>query len=497
MKKFFSILCLAFLCLLGLCSCGGDKEEGQSYVSLDINPSIELMLSEDNKVLEVYAANDDAKVLLYGEESLTGMDIEEALEVITRLSMEYGYLTEDNKVIEYTVSTTLNTSGKENLEAVINAKVTDTASQNGLNVKLSAEGAFSLVRKLEKLKAENPDDALIQKLTASEYRLILSAQSSDKTLSLETALTLSDKELMDCITNARDTMYNVATAAYEELVAESQIAYETALKSFERSLYTAYYVKNIKNHPVNYGALYAMYGSAADTLERIVELSYTLDSVKNKLLSNEEIQNLIAKIKALGITEEEISAALKDDNGNITIDSVNSYLDKLIKNMDSESLTKEIEAIKETVNGIETRINGLIEKINEDYLPELEELLSVIKESCLQITAMVELLPESVKSVITAYLDEMEELVQIVEKAMTDCTVTDMQKWIETLRTKEKELFDKITSDLTEEELKEITDAQTNISNEVIIAKGKLESAVKTAKAEAEARLKDLKDKRS
>lgn len=184
MKKFFSILCLAVLCLLGLCSCGGDKEEGQSYVSLDINPSIELMLSEDNKVLEVYAANDDAKVLLYGEESLTGMDIEEALEVITRLSMEYGYLTEDNKVIEYTVSTTLNTSGKENLEAVINAKVTDTASQNGLNVKLSAEGAFSLVRKLEKLKAENPDNALIQKLTASEYRLILSAQSSDKTLSL-------------------------------------------------------------------------------------------------------------------------------------------------------------------------------------------------------------------------------------------------------------------------------------------------------------------------
>lgn len=497
MKKFFSILCLAVLCLLGLCSCGGDKEEGQSYVSLDINPSIELMLSEDNKVLEVYAANDDAKVLLYGEESLTGMDIEEALEVITRLSMEYGYLTEDNKVIEYTVSTTLNTSGKENLEAVISAKVTDTASQNGLNVKLSAEGAFSLVRKLEKLKAENPDNALIQKLTASEYRLILSAQSSDKTLSLETALTLSDKELMDCITNARDTMYNVATAAYEELVAESQIAYETALKSFERSLYTSYYVKNIKNHPVNYGALYAMYGSAADTLERIVELSYTLDSVKNKLLSNEEIQNLIAKIKALGITEEEISAALKDDNGNITIDSVNSYLDKLIKNMDSESLTKEIEAIKETVNDIETRINGLIEKINEDYLPELEELLSVIKESCLQITAMVELLPESVKSVITAYLDEMEELVQIVEKAMTNCTVTDMQKWIETLRTKEKELFDKITSDLTEEELKEITDAQTNISNEVIIAKGKLESAVKTAKAEAEARLKDLKDKRS
>ena len=123
--------------------------------------------------------------------------------------------------------------------------------------------------------------------------------------------------------------------------------------------------------------------------------------------------------------------------------------------------------------------------------------MSVIKESCLQITAMVELLPESVKSVITAYLDEMEELVQIVEKAMTNCTVTDMQKWIETLRTKEKELFDKITSDLTEEELKEITDAQTNISNEVIIAKGKLESAVKTAKAEAEARLKDLKDKRS
>ena len=109
MKKLFTLILIS-LFTLGLVSCAliPEKEEGKSYVSLGINPSIELIVDANEEVLEVYATNDDAKVLLYEEVNLVGMDLEEALKVITDLSIEYGYLEEDNKVIDFSISSTLN-----------------------------------------------------------------------------------------------------------------------------------------------------------------------------------------------------------------------------------------------------------------------------------------------------------------------------------------------------------------------------------------------------
>lgn len=49
-----------------------------TYLAIDINPSIELLVRE-NKVVGVKAGNDDASVLLSGED-FTGMTVEEASE---------------------------------------------------------------------------------------------------------------------------------------------------------------------------------------------------------------------------------------------------------------------------------------------------------------------------------------------------------------------------------------------------------------------------------
>ena len=78
---------------------GGNNDEGkneitqskaQSFVSLDINPEITLTLDENGAVLTVVGENEDANVLLYGEETLVGMNIEAAVEKITALATELG-----------------------------------------------------------------------------------------------------------------------------------------------------------------------------------------------------------------------------------------------------------------------------------------------------------------------------------------------------------------------------------------------------------------------
>ena len=72
MKKLLSIgLTLASLACLASCDITKNASD-KSFVSLDINPSVELVV-EDGKVTNVYATNDDAKVLIYDEE-LVGKD---------------------------------------------------------------------------------------------------------------------------------------------------------------------------------------------------------------------------------------------------------------------------------------------------------------------------------------------------------------------------------------------------------------------------------------
>ena len=72
-----------------------------SYLAIDINPSMELVL-KDELAVSVKACNDDAAVLLSGED-FTDMTVEEVSESIVVLAEELGYLTEENDAVKITV----------------------------------------------------------------------------------------------------------------------------------------------------------------------------------------------------------------------------------------------------------------------------------------------------------------------------------------------------------------------------------------------------------
>ena len=57
------ILCMAFAACFALVACAPDEQKAASFVSLDINPSIELTLDSHDKVLSVRGANEDGQVL--------------------------------------------------------------------------------------------------------------------------------------------------------------------------------------------------------------------------------------------------------------------------------------------------------------------------------------------------------------------------------------------------------------------------------------------------
>ncbi len=166
MKKFTSIiLCvlLAVMAIFTMISC--EKEEGSpSYVSIDINPSIELTVDAENKVVSVYAANEDANVLLYEETGIVGANIEGAIAKITELAIELGYIDETNKVVGTTISSE-NADWVATLQEKVNTKITATAKEAGLNITTDGEGAYSVLRQLETFKAKYPENEAIQNLS--------------------------------------------------------------------------------------------------------------------------------------------------------------------------------------------------------------------------------------------------------------------------------------------------------------------------------------------
>ncbi|WP_170270528.1 anti-sigma factor domain-containing protein [Heliorestis acidaminivorans] len=70
------------------------------YVTVDINPSIELGLDRQNRVIELKALNADGEKIVAHRE-LEGLSVEEAIQEITREALRQGYLAEskDNQLL--------------------------------------------------------------------------------------------------------------------------------------------------------------------------------------------------------------------------------------------------------------------------------------------------------------------------------------------------------------------------------------------------------------
>lgn len=91
------LLCATLFVALSLASCSkAMPEEGSvTRMTVDINPSVEFMIDDQNKILSVTALNDDGSILIVGE-TFIGKTPEEAVEMMVTLASETGYLVSGN-----------------------------------------------------------------------------------------------------------------------------------------------------------------------------------------------------------------------------------------------------------------------------------------------------------------------------------------------------------------------------------------------------------------
>ena len=243
-KRLISIflLCTLFLTAISFTSCSNAKpEEGSvTRMTVDINPSVEFMIDDQNKIVSVTALNDDGSILIVGE-AFVGKTPEEAIEIMVTLASDTGYLVQGNaEASENIVKISVSGDSKyaEQLKKDITEKANDTLKALDINGK---------VEKVEALKI----DALRQMaLSTSLYtEEEINAMDEDqlyKVISvgrIETALLLTE-EMRSAYYSAKE--YKISFAQREEtarIIKElgglynlTHTAYKTALDVYSTAI---------------------------------------------------------------------------------------------------------------------------------------------------------------------------------------------------------------------------------------------------------------------
>ncbi len=199
MKKLFGIIALLVVSLT-LVACGTLTENTVesatpvSFVAIDINPSVEFIVDEDDVVLEAIAANDEAEGLLEDLE-LVGLPVEEALDAYLEAALDAGYLdanAEDNVV----VITTDEPDAEEGLKERLRERAETFFGARGIGVGII----------LETMDDELLEQAQDYNLGIGRLRMIQRALDLDEDLTIEEALELSPGEIMRNIMGSGENM---------------------------------------------------------------------------------------------------------------------------------------------------------------------------------------------------------------------------------------------------------------------------------------------------
>lgn len=98
MKKKFTVFfatLMAIVCVVSFVGCGGSESGEQKIMNLSLNPEVEFVLDDKDKVISVNALNEEGN-LIVSAEVFTGKTAEEAAKLFVEVSKQTGFLVTGN-----------------------------------------------------------------------------------------------------------------------------------------------------------------------------------------------------------------------------------------------------------------------------------------------------------------------------------------------------------------------------------------------------------------
>ncbi len=346
-------LCLLIGMALPLASCKKSEptppEGTYTRMTVDINPSVEFMVDDQNKVVSVTALNDDGSILIAGE-AFVGKTPEEATRMVVSLATDAGYLVKGEIHVE-------NTDESQKIEISVSGN-SDYAKELAKNVKSD----------VEKYLKDNKITATVESVKAKTLDEMRKVVIEDGLFTEDEVKDMTEEQLYKALAAGR-----IETA--QLLTAEMREAYYRAKDykiSFVEKQATADIISGMgatyKVLMSGYSTALAAYSTSIDTLD---ELRYSLlvdpESAYQKALASlrdakEDLlkeKKLIFSVKDGDKTYAEISASFK-----LSEETYNKAL-KAVEDAGAAA-NKAMETAIAALREIETQLKALEEKLREN-----------------------------------------------------------------------------------------------------------------------------------
>lgn len=346
-------LCLLIGMALPLASCKKSEptppEGTYTRMTVDINPSVEFMVDDQNKVVSVTALNDDGSILIAGE-AFVGKTPEEATRMVVSLATDAGYLVKGEIHVE-------NTDESQKVEISVSGN-SDYAKELAKNVKSD----------VEKYLKDNKITATVESVKAKTLDEMRKVVIEDGLFTEDEVKNMTEEQLYKALAAGR-----IETA--QLLTAEMREAYYRAKDykiSFVEKQATADIISGMEEANK---AVMTLYSTALDTysksIEALDELRYSLlvdpESAYQKALASlrdakEDLlkeKKLIFSVKDGDKTYVEISASFK-----LSEETYNKAL-KAVEDAGAAA-NKAMETAIAALREVEAQLKALEEKFREN-----------------------------------------------------------------------------------------------------------------------------------
>ena len=352
------------------------EKEAKSMVTIDTNPSIELVVDEKDKVVSVRGANDDGKLVLYGEK-VVGKDVEKAVEIIIQAEIDTGYIVANAQIganqFSLTVSSDTTVESSELINSIQN-KVKEVCENN--HIAIALEESKALARsELEKLALELDPTLTEERVKEMETSQLLTVV---KLYQLET-VELYNAKLEELYTDVKEFKFDYmsqestleAMKTVDGAIANLAItAYETAvnlLKSAQESVETARYNLLVKEDSLYQQQVAAVKNKKQEVLALKNEVAKLEDGAEK---TNKEAKLTVA-LNSLDSAEVLLQQAYA--NANTALDSVVNALDSAMTSLDSAlesfltTYASVTDTLKEKLVEAENKLNESKDQIFADF----------------------------------------------------------------------------------------------------------------------------------
>lgn len=454
---------------------GGKVTQAESYVALDINPSVEFILDKKNKVASISAGNDDGEVIMYALSKdgidLVGKSIEKASEEVLKMSIKYNYV--ESGVSELNV-TVVGTGSNKKVETTVGELVEKgiNKAKAGIELTVNKSADYLLAHELEKLKAENPDNADYQALTAGKLRLIKSIRLNDRTVSMDEAVKLGVDELAKLEKTNQDKAKDKINSACELIMMGAKFAMDNAVGVWYDMAYMDVILETegilgILNDRIGKATAYVAVNPVIRSIEQTEQLVNAYNA--NPIFSKDDLLNILA---ACGV--ENVDAkyeTLKEDMKKYTDMSLQN-IQKYIKELSLE-LKKVAEGTEEYRN-IEAKLQFAV-IANDEIVEDGEKVISVSSNQTI----------DAIQEMLTKIAGKMDGLtIPQTAEELEAMTIAGFHKIVENARLLREKMF----TDMN------LSDAEKTAAEQIIAdRKADVDGAMKTftdaiAKAKTDAR---------